>query len=446
MRGLRLPRRTFLKGVGLSMGLPWLEAMTPARAAAADPAAKPPVRLAFLFVPNGAWMKSWTPADTGDQFTPSETLEPLAHFKAELNVLTGLMQDNGRAKGDGAGDHARSAASYLTGAHPVKTSGADIRNGTSVDQVAASRIGSRTKLPSLELGIEAGQNSGNCDSGYSCAYSSNISWKTPTTPMAKEIQPRLVFERLFGSGSPGEEDRTRRDFYRHSILDLVADDAARLKTRLGQTDRRKLDEYFTSVRELEQRIARAEQAAKAGRPDLTVPVKTPAEFQQHVRLMYDLLAIAFRTDTTRVATFMLGNDGSNRSYRMIGIREGHHELSHHGNKPEMTSKIQQIDRYLVGEFAYFLQQLKSVPEGAGTLLDNCLIMYGAGLGDGNRHDHHNLPIVLAGRGGGTLRTGRHLRMERETPLNNLFLSLLDRVGASVEQLGDSTGRLTVIDG
>ncbi len=441
----RLERRTFLKGLGLSMGLPLLEAMIPDRSVHAASANRPPVRMAFVFFPNGAIMPSWTPAEDGESYKLSKTLEPLAEFKGDMNVLTGLAQDNGRAKGDGAGDHARCASSYLTGAHPRKTSGADIHVGVSVDQVAAQKVGHLTKLPSLELGIEKGRNADNCDSGYSCAYSSNISWKTATTPMAKEIHPRLVFERLFGDAKQSEEGRERRDFYRKSILDLVANDADRLKAKLGITDRRKMDEYFSSVRDLERRVVRAEQQAERVRPDFEVPDGIPRDYQQHVRLMFDLMVLAFRTDVTRISTFMLGNAGSNRSYRMVGVSDGHHQISHHRNKKELIDKIQKIDGFLVGEFAYFLRKLKSVEEGTGTLLDHSMIMYGSGLSDGNRHHHHNLPVVLAGGGGGTIHTGRHISTGSETPLNNLFLSMLDRVGADVAKLGDSSGRLTVID-
>jgi hypothetical protein len=436
-----LARRTFLRGAGVSLALPLLEAMRPAARAAAP--AKPPLRMAFVFVPNGVAMERWTPTTDGDGFSLSPTLEPLAEVKPDITVFTGLGQDNGRAKGDGAGDHARAAASFLTGAHPYKTSGADIYLGVSVDQAAAAQIGSRTKLPSLELGIEKGSNAGNCDSGYSCAYSCNISWRTPTTPTAKEVNPRLVFQRLFGDGQ--QQADPNRDLLRRSILDSVAADAERLQGRLGQTDRRKLDEYLTSVRELEQRIGRAAQAARQPKPAVAAPAGIPKDFAEHVRLMFDLLVLAFRTDTTRIATFMLANDGNNRSYPMIGVGEGHHELSHHQGRAETLAKIAKIDRYLVEQLAYFLTQLKSVPEGDEHLLHHAMVLYGSGLSDGNRHDHHNLPIVLAGRGGGTLRSGRHVRVDRETPLNNLFLSLLDRAGAKVDKLGDSTGRLTVVD-
>jgi hypothetical protein len=263
--------------------------------------------------------------------------------------------------------------------------------------------------------------------------------------MAKEIQPRLVFERLFGSGRQEDESQSRRNLYRKSILDLVGADAQRLRSQVGQGDRRKLDEYFSSVRELEQRIERAEVEAKQQRPDFDVPREIPRELQQHIRLMCDLLVLAFRTDTTRIATLMLANDGSNRSYSMVGVNEGHHELSHHQDREEPIGKLKKIDRFLAGELGYFVGQLEAVPEGDGNLLDNSLVVYGSGLSDGNRHWHHDLPIVLAGHGGGTIRTGRHVRMPGETPLNNLFLSLLDRVGAGVDELGDSSGRLTVID-
>jgi hypothetical protein len=428
------------------MGLPLLEAMEPGRLAAATassaPASSGPVRMAFVFFPNGAIMPSWKPEGTDRSYRLSETLAELEEFRGDLNVITGLAQDNGRAKGDGAGDHARCASTYLTGAHPVKTAGADIQVGVSVDQVAAQEIGPQTKLPSLEIGIEAGRNAGNCDSGYSCAYSSNISWKTPSTPMAKEINPRLVFERLFGNGA-NDAARAERDFYRKSILDYVAQDARKLKERLGQTDRRKIDEYFQSVRELESRIARAEQSSRARLPEgVASPPGIPDDLQDHIRLMYDLMALAFRTDSTRVATYMLANAGSNRAYSMVGVNAGHHELSHHRNQEDKVDQLKKIDKFLVSQFAYFLRELKSIREGERTLLDNCMILYGSGLSDGNRHQHDDLPAVLAGRGGGTIDTGRHLRFDSETPMNNLFLSMLDRVGARVESIGDSSGRLT----
>ena len=440
-----LPRRTFLKGAGAVMGLPLLEAMLPRGTQAAEAAMKSPTRMAFVFFPNGAIMPSWKPKQTGASYELSETLSPLSKFQSQINVITGLAQDNGRAKGDGPGDHARCASTYLTGAHPFKTSGSDIKVGLSVDQVAAQAIGKLTKLPSLELGIERGRNAGNCDSGYSCAYSSNVSWKSPTTPMAKEVNPRLVFERLFGNQSEGEQENSRRDFYRKSILDLVSQNAEQLKFQLGQTDRRKIDEYFTSVRELERRIFKSEEKTKRQRPDFKTPTGIPRDLTEHVRLMYDLMVLAFRTDTTRVSTFMLGNAGSNRSYRMVDVREGHHSLSHHRNQKAKTDQIKKIDKYLATQFAYFLDKLDSVKEGDRTLLENSMVVYGSGLGDANRHSHHDLPMVMAGQAGGTIKTGSHIALSGEIPMNNLFLSMLDRVGAKVESIGDSSGRLNVID-
>ena len=442
---IQISRRSVLKGTGTLMSLPLLDAMLASNGLAAETTGAAPIRTAYLFTPNGVIMPSWTPEKDGTDYELSETLKPLEPFKAEINVLSGLAQDNGRAKGDGPGDHARSASSFLTGAHPVKTAGADIRVGVSADQVAAQYIGDQTRLPSLEIGIEKGRSSGNCDSGYSCAYSSAISWKTEHTPMAKEIVPQLVFDRLFGSEKGSPEERARRAKYRRSILDLVADDASRLSKTLGQTDRRKLDEYFTSVREIETRIEQAQKSAELEKPDFEIPNGIPSDMTQHIRLMYDLMIMAFRTDSTRVATFMLANEGSNRRYEPVGVKRGHHQLSHHRDKEDMVADLRKIDHYLIEQFAYFLQKMSDTKEGEGSLLDNSMIVYGSGLGDGNRHRHENLPIVLAGRGGGTIQPGRHIRYAEETPLNNLFLAMLHRVGANVENFGDSNGVLKEID-
>lgn len=436
-----LARRTFLKGAGATLALPVLDAMLPGSAFGATNGAAPR-RMAYVFFPNGVIVPHWTPADVGRDFTLPRTLAPLAAHKDDLLVLSGLAHDKGRANGDGAGDHARSCAVFLTGAQPRKTAGADIEVGKSVDQVAADHVGQETVLPSLELGIEAGRQAGSCDSGYSCAYSSNISWRTENTPMAKEINPRAVFERMFGGSAGDAQARIERNFYRRSILDFVASDAARLRERLGQTDRRKLDEYFTSVREIEQRIERTDEEARARIPDMEAPEGIPRELTDHVRIMFDLMALAFQTDTTRVATFMLANEGSNRTYREVDVNDGHHELSHHRDDQSKIDKLQRIDQYLVEQFAYFLDRLKAIPEGEGTLLDNSMVVYGCAISDGNRHRHDELPVLLAGRGGGTITPGRHVKYERETPMNNLFLSMLDRMGVEgVEEFGDSTGRL-----
>jgi hypothetical protein len=447
MSSARISRRTVLRGLGTAVALPWLEAMAPAAGAAAK-AGKPPVRMAFLYVPNGVHMKDWTPEAEGTDFTLPNTLRPLEAFREDMLVLTGLTQDNARAKGDGGGDHARALASFLTGCHPRKTDGADIQAGVSVDQVAAQRIGRATRFPSLELGIEGGRQAGNCDSGYSCAYSSNIAWRSPTTPVPKEINPRLVFERLFGGEDADESaaTRARRQKTRRSILDFVREDAKSLSNRLGANDRRKLDEYLSSVRELEVRVARSEGASEAGPADLARPAGIPRELADHYTLMSDLLALAFQGDLTRVATFVYANEGSNRSYPFLGVPEGHHELSHHGRDPKKQEKIAKINKFHIEQFAYLLGKLKATREGDGSLLDHMMIVYGSGIGDGNRHNHDDLPVLLVGKGGGTIATGRHVRYEDETPLNNLFLSMLDRVDAPVEELGDSNGRLPKLQG
>ena len=428
------------------MALPVLEAMLPGISAAASGLGSvraAPRRMAFIFVPNGVNMAEWTPKELGTEFVLPSTLEPLAEVKDDLLVLSGLAHDKARPHGDGGGDHARGSATFLTGCQARKTHGADIRVGMSVDQAAAAAVGKATRLPSIELGCDRSQQAGDCDSGYSCAYSFNISWKTESSPMPAEVRPRLAFERLFANGSAGEmdENRTRRERYRKSILDFVLEDATHLKARLGATDRRKVEEYLTSVRELELRIEQEEKFA-ASFPDYSKPASgIPKDYQQHIRLMFDLLTLAFQTDTTRVSSFILAHDGSNRAYPFIDVKEGHHEISHHGNNELKKQKIAKINRFHITQLAYFLQKLKSIPEGQGTLLDNCMICYGSGIGDGDRHNHDNLPVLLAGRGGGTIQTGRHVQFEKETPMSNLFLSMLERVGAPRERLGDSTGPL-----
>ena len=442
---VELSRRTILKGAGTLMGLPLFNAMLPENGLAAGASKASPLRMAYVFFPNGAIMPDWTPAKDGSDWELSKTLKPLQPHKQDLNVISKLAQHQGNALGDGPGDHARSASTYLTGAHPVKTAGADIRVGTSVDQIAAQHIGKETRLPSLEIGLERGRTSGNCDSGYSCAYSSAISWKTPTTPMAKEINPRLVFERLFGGSDGSPEERAKKAKFRRSILDLVASDADQLRKKLGKTDRRKLDEYFTSVREIEQRIQQAQKSAELQKPDFKIPEAIPGDLGEYTRLMYDLMLLAFRTDSTRIATYMLANEGSNRSYPMVGVNAGHHQLSHHRNDKGKIDQLQRIDQFSATQFAYFLKRMKETKEGDRTLLDNSMILFGSGLGDGNRHDHNDLPIILAGSGAGTIATGRHIRLGGKTPLNNLFLAMLHRVGANVKEFGDSTGVLKEID-
>ena len=444
----RISRRTMLRGIGAAVALPLLEAMLH-RPALADAGARPaPVRLAFLYVPNGMHMPDWTPTAVGPLAELPPTLKPLSRFAQELLVLSGLTLDGARAHGDGGGDHARAMVAFLTGRHPRKSEGADLRAGISVDQLAAARVGKATHFASLEIGCEGGKYAGQCDHGYSCAYQSNLSWRSESTPAAKEIDPRLVFERLFGGSDPKDRDtqRARRERDNKSILDFVAEDANQLRGKLGAGDRRKLDEYLTGVREIEQRILRAQPVAEVGQTKYPRPTGVPADYREHLRLMSDLLVLAFQADLTRIATFVFANDGSNRGYRNIGVPEGHHDLSHHGGDPMKQEKVRKINLFHVEQLAYLLGRLKSVREGGGTLLDHCMIVYGSGISDGDRHNHDDLPILLAGKGGGTLKTGRHIRYPKEVPLTNLYVSLLDRMGVPVSSFGDSTGSLTGLEG
>ena len=452
-----ISRRTVLRGFGAAVALPLLDAMVPAgglaRAAFANApggavgASGRPLRMAAIFMPNGVHWPAWTPTGTGRDYQLSATLEPLQKVKDEILVLSNLALDNAKAKGDGPGDHARSAAAFLTGAHPFKTSGSNIKLGVSMDQVAAREVGHHTRLPSLELGLDRGGNAGECDSGYACAYTNNVSWSSDTTPVPKENDPGAVFDRLFGKPNDpgGEAGRQKRLRYRKSILDLVADDAKSLERTLGAGDRRKLDEYQTSIREIEKRI---EVARRHNAEDVAPPPGAarpgggvPQEVTEHFRLMWDLLALAFQTDVTRVSTLMIGRDGSERSYNNLGISEGHHALSHHQREEQKIEQIKKIDRFHVEQFARFIEKLKSTPEGEGSLLDNCMIFCGAGIGDGNRHNHDALPVLLAGRGGGTITPGRHVRYGENTPLCNLYVSMLDRMGVPTPRFGDSTGPL-----
>ncbi len=446
----KISRRTVLRGLGTAMALPLLDAMQPSSLWAAAPAAKPAVRMAFLAIPNGVNVKDWTPEKEGTDWEITPTLEPIAKFKSDVNVLSGLTLNGGRALGDGAGDHARSAASFLTGAHPTKTSGADIKNGQSVDQVAAEQIGHLTRFASLELGIERSAQAGNCDSGYSCAYSSNIAWRNETSPLAKEIDPRAVFDRMFGESSVEmSKNREKRDKYKKSILDFVLEDAKSLQNKLGISDQRKLDEYLFAVREVEQRLVRVDKlqhSKEDDSPNYPRPAGVPREFSDHVRLMLDLMALAFQTDSTRVISFMYANEGSNRSYPAIEVREGHHELSHHGRDKDKLTKIAKIDKYHIAEYAYLIEKLANIQENGQRLLDNCMVMIGSGIGDGDRHNHDNLPVLMAGRGGGTVATGRHIKYAFDTPMTNLYRAMLDRVGAPVDKFSDSKESLPGLNG
>jgi hypothetical protein len=436
-----LPRRTFLRGMGAVIALPMLDAMTPAFALPAR-AGKTPVRLAFTYVPNGITMADWTPHGEGTGFELTRILKPLERFRDDTVVLSGLGHRNGNALGDGPGDHARAAASYLTGVHPRKTAGADIENGISVDQIAAQHLADQTRLPSLELGCDDSRTVGNCDSGYSCAYTNSLAWRGPATPMPPETNPRLVFERLFGDvdTSVPADVRARRLMHRRSILDLVGERTTRLVGDLGPSDRRKLDEYLTSIREIELRIERAEQDLTGITPTIDKPTGIQVQYADYVNLMFDLQMVAFQTDLTRIITLMMGREGSLRTYPEIGVPDPHHPLTHHRGNPEWIERVTKINSLHMELFAGFVGKLKATPDGDGSLLDHSMIVYGSGLSDGNRHTHVDLPVLLVGRGG-NFRLGSHIVYPQDTPMTNLYLTLLDRMGVQAEKVGDSTGQI-----
>ncbi len=438
-------RRTVLRGMGVAMAVPFLEGLAPRSVLAVSAPARP-VRMAYLFVPNGvANMDAWRPSASGVLNDLPPILRPLDKVKQHLNVVTGLDQHNANALGDGPGDHARSTATWLTGVHIKKTDGSDIRAGISADQVAAQFIGKQTRFASLEIGCERGAMAGNCDSGYSCAYSSSVSWASESTPVAKEVNPRAVFERLFGTGDEVADavSRERRMAHRRSILDFVMEDADALRGRLGTRDQQKLDEYLDGVRDIERRIARAETENRSLMGE-GIPAPAPGiprDRGEHIRLLGDMMVLAFQSDLTRICTFMLANDGSNRPFPELNIGDGHHDVSHHGNDPDKVRKKQLIDIFHTQQLAYILERMATTEDGDGTLLDNTMLVYGAGISNGDRHNHDDLPTIVAGRAGGTLRTGRHLVYQQGTPMSNLYVSMLGRVGVPVERLGDSTGPL-----
>lgn len=421
---MRLSRRHLLRGAGAAIGLPWLEAM-------AAPAAAP-VRLMVVYAPSGKIMPYWTPETTGTGFAFPRTLAPLAKHRARLAVLSGLAANQGNALGDGAGDHARAASSYLTGVHPRKTEGADIRCGVSMDQIAAAHFAKTTRIPSLEITCEDSRQVGSCDS-YSCVYQS-ISWKSQTQPMPPEMNPRTVFERLFGDASLTPAQRAAR----RSVLDLTRTETARLTRDLGATDKRKLDEYLTSIREIETRMEKAGPAIGA-----TAPAGIPTSYREHARLLFDLSVLAFSSGTTRMVTFMLAREGGLQTYPEAGVREAHHSCTHHRGDAELIEKVAKINAFHVEQFAYFLDKLQATADGEGSLLDHTLTIYGAGIGDPNAHDHNNLPTLVAG---GKIGGGRHLQYAPNTPVANLHLSLLDLAGVPVDRLGDATGKLDYLTG
>jgi len=448
-----LSRRHFLRGLGACLALPAFETLRPFGAFAADAnaagplAASPtgaPLRMAFVYFPNGAIPGNWWPTGEGKDFELNRTMQPLQNVKERLQVLGELDHVNATPGPDGPGDHARASGTFLTGVRVKKTAGADIHAGVSIDQVAANQIGHLTRFPSLELTCDAVRKSGNCDSGYSCAYQYNLSWRSPTQPVAPEPNPRLLFERLFGAGAPGERKASlkRRQEQQRSILDFVLDDARSLQRQLAARDKQKLDEYLGSVREIEKRIEHAERFDAIADPAVETPAGIPASFQDYIQIMYDMMVLAFQTDSTRIATFLLANEGSNRAFPEIGIAEGHHFLTHHRNKQEMIDKVAEIDLWYMKQFARFLERMEQTKDVDGnSLLHNSMIVYGSGNADGNRHTHVNLPVILAGGGGGSLTPGRCVKIGG-VPMTNLFLSMVDRLGVQgVERHGDSTGRL-----
>lgn len=447
-------RRHFLRGLGACIALPAFGSLVPGRlmgasssaAAAARLATTPtgaPLRTAFVFFPNGAIPSRWWPEGGLTDFRLNATLAPLEGLRRKIQVLGGLEHANANPGNDGGGDHARGNGVFLTGVR-LNKSATDVRAGISIDQVMANQVGHLTRFPSLELSCDATRKSADCDSGYSCAYQYNISWKSATTPMPPESNPRLAFERLFGSGVHGERaaNAQRRMAARRSVLDFVLEDARRMQNRLDHGDREKLDQYLTGVRDVEMRIQRAEQFGPNADPAQPTPAGIPPTQAEYVELMYDMLLLAFKTDSTRIATFVLGHDGDNRSFTEIGITEGHHDLSHHQNNQDRIEKVAQIDRWYAEQFAKFLEKMDNALDVDGnSLLHNSRILYGSGNADGNRHTHENLPLILAGAGGGTLQAGRFVQ-HGSKPLSNLFLSMADQVGVTgLERFGDSTGRL-----
>lgn len=437
-------RRRFLRGLGAAISLPAMDsargliAAPQAARALATTATGAPLRMAYLYVPNGVNVEKWK---------SGETLAPLAAHRDQYSVIEGLEVEKATAGGDGGGDHARGNAAFLTGVRPKKTAGSDIALGQSIDQFTAERLGDATRFRSLELATDGVRKSGACDSGYSCAYQYNLSWRSETSPMTPEVNPRLLFERLFGRGSVAEraEGRARRIEGDRSILDFVTEDAKSLHRELGCGDQMKLDEYLTSVREIERRIQQAEKWELPNTGNLSAPAGIPENFQEHLRLMFDMMLLAFETDSTRIATFSLAHEGSNRNFNDIGVPEGHHSLSHHDRIPEKLEKIAKIDLFYAQQLAYFLEKAKAKTDSDGrSILDNSMILYGSAIADGNRHAHDDLPIILAGGGGGTLQPGKDISLSSSTPITNLYLSMMNKMGVQGERFGDSTGVLKQI--
>jgi hypothetical protein len=427
-----------------AVALPFLDAMSPAFASSTIPGGAP-VRMAFFYVPNGMVMDGWNPTYEGKFQELPRALKPLEPFKDDILQIGNLTHNAGRALLDGAGDHGRCCGSYLTGVQ-VKKSLTEIKGSVSFDQIVANEIGKQTRFPSLELGMEDARQAGDCDSGYSCAYTNNLAWRGESQPLPPMLDPRALFERMFGTGQPmTPQERARQSVYRRSILDFVTESTHKLESSLGPTDRRKLDEYLSAIRQVERQIERAEKDTTPIEPGMDKPYGIPADFSEHFKLMSDMIAIAFQADQTRVITFLMTREGTSRPYRELDISDGHHPLTHHRNIPELMEKVRKINEYHVRQFAGFIEKMKATKEGDGTLLDNSMIVYGAGLSDGNSHLHEDLPTLIAGRGGSYIKTGRRMVVRRETPMCNLFLTMMDRMGVHMDKFGDSTGRLQGLD-
>lgn len=447
-------RRGFLRGLGAAVALPAFESMRPLLAAGegagkamATTASGAPLRMAYLYVPNGVNVQQWRPQGDGADYQMGPTMKALEGQREDFQLYTGFAHDNAECGHDGAGDHARASATFLTGKRAKKTSGADIRLGISVDQVAAQASRDATRFPSLELSCDGVRKAGRCDSGYSCAYQFNMSWCSETQPMAPESNPRLVFERLFGSGRAKERATGVRNrlLGRKSILDFIADDAKTMHRHLGRNDQQKLDEYLTGVREIERRIEKSEKWGAPVAPGVPAPSGIPSSYSEHISLMMDMLILAFRTDSTRISTFMLAHDGSNRSFRELGVSEGHHNLSHHKKKQENLEKLETIDRFYIDRLSYFLRKMKETEDVDGqSLLHNSMVVYGSCISDGDAHRHSDLPLILAGQGGGRFQTGRHVDLGEKVPLSNLYVRMLNEYGVRDQSFGDSTGRLEII--
>jgi hypothetical protein len=434
-----LSRRTFLRGMGVTLALPLLDAMVPALTARAQTAAMPVRRLGFVYIPMGMNPAAWTPANDGVMTYLSPSLSSLAPVRDHITVLTNLQLKNAYPVGGGGG-HATATGAFLSACGSKRTEGSDYELGTTIDQIAAKQIGNDTALPSLELATDLLSPAGNCDNGFSCAYLNSVSWSSPTTPLPAEAHPRVVFERLFGDGGTTEE-RQAELRKNASILDWVMEDMTRLQRKLGPGDVTRVNQYLDSVREVERRIQKAEeQTASSSLPDLDRPVGVPASWEDHVKLMFDLQVLALQADITRIITFQVSRELSSRTYPEIGVPDPHHPLSHHRNVPEALAKIAKINAYHVSLFAYFLEKLQATPDGEGSLLDHSLYLYGSGMSNSDVHNHDNLPVVVAG-GGTRVKGGRHIRYRELTPMANLLLTFLDRAGVHLDKLMDSTGEI-----